>query len=403
MDSSPAQKLALVFSGGGAKGAFGVGVLRGLLTYAPDLKWDIVSGTSTGALITSLASLHFNDPAAVTDLERLYRTVRRKHIVRPNVHWYNLLCLLCRLPRGWYNAKPLRELIRKNLPRERLERLRNSPVAAIVNAVSLQTGDLILCTQPPHEAAMRTWFEDRARRRRRPVRVRFLPFEDFPKAMLASAAIPGAIEPVPDSRTVEGRRLREELVDGGVIDIAPLRAALAAGATHVVVVLMSPLQPPPEERPFDTLVKVAFRSIDLLTDEVLRGDVAGAREVNRLRRMAAGLLTDRKDFESRFGGENAKALEQLAERRAVEVAVIEPPKLMGDTLDFDTEVPAGWPGVLGEDRPLPIMEARYQCGIKVGVKAVQNDPDLKNLLDRFRPTPSTAPALAPEPRPLGPA
>ncbi len=49
--SSQKEKLALVFSGGGAKGAFGVGVLWELSRRRFSLRWDIVCGTSTGALI----------------------------------------------------------------------------------------------------------------------------------------------------------------------------------------------------------------------------------------------------------------------------------------------------------------------------------------------------------------
>jgi predicted acylesterase/phospholipase RssA len=411
MGESPGPKLALVFSGGGAKGAFGVGVLRGLLRHAPDLTWDIVSGTSTGALITPLAALHPSDPAAVTDLEALYRGVRKKDIVESNVVWHRILCLLCRLPRGWHHARPLRRLIRRNLPSARLGRLRESPVAAIVNAVSLQTGELILCTQETHRQRLEAWFDERRRQNRRPVRVRFLPFDQFPEAMVASSAIPGAIEPVLHRRPPQDGGGREELVDGGVIDIAPLRAAIAAGATHLVAILMSPLQPPPEERPFDNLVKVAFRSVDLLTDEVLRGDVEDARQVNRLHDLANRILADA----ANAGGEvrewmkdeaNLKKLRGWADRRPLQVAVIEPPMPLGDTLDFDSTVPPRWPGALGEEQELPIMEARYRCGVKAAAKAIETDPVLRGILEAFRrpspPPPAGVPARASEPQPSGP-
>lgn len=43
------------FEGGGSKGAYEAGVVDGLLTYGnpEDYTWDVVTGTSTGALNTS--------------------------------------------------------------------------------------------------------------------------------------------------------------------------------------------------------------------------------------------------------------------------------------------------------------------------------------------------------------
>ena len=46
-------KIALVISGGGAKGAFAIGVLKFFRTNTT-LNFDLVSGTSTGALISPL-------------------------------------------------------------------------------------------------------------------------------------------------------------------------------------------------------------------------------------------------------------------------------------------------------------------------------------------------------------
>ena len=50
-------KNALVISGGGAKGSFAVGVLKYILLNKPEIKFDIICGTSTGALITPYAAL----------------------------------------------------------------------------------------------------------------------------------------------------------------------------------------------------------------------------------------------------------------------------------------------------------------------------------------------------------
>src|SRR5258705_13858562 len=45
-----AGPLGLVLSGGGARAAYQVGVLRGLTRWLPDLRFDVVTGVSAGAL-----------------------------------------------------------------------------------------------------------------------------------------------------------------------------------------------------------------------------------------------------------------------------------------------------------------------------------------------------------------
>src|SRR5258705_13845536 len=44
-----AGPLGLVLSGGGARAAYQVGVLRGLTRWLPDLRFDVVTGVSAGA------------------------------------------------------------------------------------------------------------------------------------------------------------------------------------------------------------------------------------------------------------------------------------------------------------------------------------------------------------------
>jgi predicted acylesterase/phospholipase RssA len=69
-------KNALVISGGGAKGSFAVGVLKYILLNKPDIKFDIICGTSTGALITPYAAL-----GNIAALERIYTTMKTEDII----------------------------------------------------------------------------------------------------------------------------------------------------------------------------------------------------------------------------------------------------------------------------------------------------------------------------------
>src|SRR5437867_7599428 len=151
-------KLALVFSGGGAKGAFGVGVLCEIARREPTLRWDVVSGTSTGALIAPFAALALDDALALDELRTLYRNARKRRIVATNFGPLGILKALRDVPEGVYNLDPLGELIDRHLGPDRLRRLADSPVAAVVNSVCLQTGELALCTQERHRPTLEAWF-----------------------------------------------------------------------------------------------------------------------------------------------------------------------------------------------------------------------------------------------------
>ena len=158
------DRLALVFGGGGAKGAFGAGVLWGLLKQHPTLRWHVVSGTSTGALITPFAVLAAgqagppNDRAAMRDLRRLYVEARNDTIINSNFEWHELPRALIDLPTGLNNAGPLREQIERDIPPPRLQKILASDVVGLVNSVDLQTGELQLWTQRRHRPEIKEWF-----------------------------------------------------------------------------------------------------------------------------------------------------------------------------------------------------------------------------------------------------
>src|ERR1051326_7344038 len=68
----------LITSGGGAKGAFSVGVLRFLQNEKNINHFDFISGTSTGALIASLASV-----GKIDELNQVYLSTTNADILEP--------------------------------------------------------------------------------------------------------------------------------------------------------------------------------------------------------------------------------------------------------------------------------------------------------------------------------
>jgi NTE family protein len=181
------RPVAVAVGGGGVLGAAHVGVGYALehRKFVPDL----VVGTSVGALTGAIAAAH--PDRAAPWLDEVWSHLRRRDV-------FPLGYLTSRA--SIFTDRGLRRLIaRSGLP-SRIEQL---PVPFTAVAMDLLTGAEVGLDQG-----------------------------DLESALLASAAIPGALPPV----VREGRTL----VDGGLIAYVPVRAAERAGAASVVVLSTGP-------------------------------------------------------------------------------------------------------------------------------------------------------------------
>jgi NTE family protein len=193
--------VALVLSGGGAKGAWEAGAAVRLLERGLPIR--LVAGSSAGALNAAMLA-----DGRLDRLEALWRSVTREQVygLRPGVFFAGLLP-------GWltllaldgagslFDPAPLRELITGALD---LERVRASPRRLLVVTTDL-------ARRAPRVFDNATVSVD---------------------ALMAAAAVPGAFPPV----AVDGALL----VDGGLTGRAPVLEALEAGVpVGRVLVLLS--------------------------------------------------------------------------------------------------------------------------------------------------------------------
>ncbi|HEY3189670.1 MAG TPA: patatin-like phospholipase family protein [Solirubrobacteraceae bacterium] len=193
--------VALVFSGGGAKGAYEAGVALGLLTRGVPIR--LVAGSSAGALNAAMVA-----DGRVDKLDELWRGVTREQVYafRPSILFAGLLpgwLTLLTLDRAGslFDATPLRALIERALD---FDRVRASGVRLVVVTTDLERREKRL-------------FDNRT------VTV---------DALMAAAAVPGAFPPV----EIDGALL----VDGGLTARAPVLEALEAGVpVGRVIVVMS--------------------------------------------------------------------------------------------------------------------------------------------------------------------
>lgn len=123
-----AKKVALVLSGGGAKGAFQYRAEK----YAREeknYKWDIIAGVSVGALNGTMLAMENYER-----LDELWGTIKRSDIMTGKLNFWAVFKLLFGA-KSVYGNKPLRRLIQEEVDPN------NIKIDLRVGTVSLQTGE----------------------------------------------------------------------------------------------------------------------------------------------------------------------------------------------------------------------------------------------------------------------
>lgn len=287
---------ALVVSGGGSRGAFAVGAIEVLRERG--VAFDLVSGTSTGALIAPLVATD-----EIQLLRTIYTSVRTEDVIRQR----DPIEILLR--DAIYDSNPLWSLVNSFITPERYDAVLASAVEIFLTTVNLQSGDLAYWN-PRRDGAGGGPMERRA----------------FLRAILASASIPVLMPPV---RIREGG---DQHVDGGVREIAPLAIAIDEGATDLYAIVLAPEDEERDDDDFVFLVKTLMRTFGLFTQEGTLNDVAYARRVNqsvrylRQLRERAGELLSPEQVEALFDAPTTP--NPFADARLLNLHVIRPKRAL---------------------------------------------------------------------------
>ncbi|NVB38337.1 patatin-like phospholipase family protein [Pseudenhygromyxa sp. WMMC2535] len=322
--------VALVLSGGGARGAYEVGVLRYIRERLDvDTRFDVITGTSVGAINGAYIAATCDRPRAqARALARVWSQLTIDKVY--DFNWAQLR----KLPRalfgtrldqtphggrlgGLVDSSALEQLVREQIPWRRLtENLAAGHLQAFsVTATEIATG-------------ISTVFVQTGRRR----------VEPWPEGnnetvvstgitaahTLASAAIPVLFPAV----KVGG----QFFVDGALRQNTPLRPALRLGARRMLVIGLRHGESPSERRArqraeAETVYPNAFFLLGKLLNSLLLDKVeADLERIDRTNRMlAAG--------EAEFGGDFAERLSRSLDREdpwhSVETMVIQPSEDLG--------------------------------------------------------------------------
>lgn len=295
-----AGELAIVLSGGGAKGAFQVGVLDALI-QDKKVDFNISVGTSTGAI--QAAAVAQDD---IPRLIQFWTSIQKPDdIYRKRTG--KLLSILTGAP-ALYTAEPLKALLAQSIDEHKIK---TSGKRLRIGIVNLTNGEFKVVGENASNLA--DW-------------------------VYASCAMPFVFPPQ-DSRDALGNE--EQWVDGGVRDVTPLDAALNERPRAVLVVRASAPAAPKAPKKYGNLVSIGLRAVDILQNEVSTNDLKDVNLVNQLLNARDRLQLELKAL-NLSDLQIAKAMAPLqtaiAQYHLIPVKVIEPPQNLYDTLDFKPDL-----------------------------------------------------------------
>lgn len=233
---SPDQRgFALMMSGGGARAAYQMGVLRGIARRFPDFGPSILTGVSAGAINAAYLANHTGSfPEAISGLGRLWGGIRTEHIINisgpgiltGSVKWARRLLTggLLKDAKSLLDVTPLRELLEREIGQtDGIEtNIRNGKLDAFaITTTSYSTGQSVTWVQG---SDVDTW--DRPNRRAVHADVGV-------DHVLASASLPFFFPAVPINHATIGDGWYG---DGGIRLTAPLSPALHLGARKILAV-----------------------------------------------------------------------------------------------------------------------------------------------------------------------
>jgi NTE family protein len=277
-------RTALVLSGGGARGAYQAGVLAGLVEAGligdPDVRFDVLVGSSAGAINAAALASRADDPArGIERLAAAWRGIHAAQVYRTDVTalgrtgvrwaWDLTFGGVTRRVRAksLLDTTPLRAFLRAQVQFGRIE---PNIAAGHLDALAVVATDLhtsngvVFLHAPP---AVQPWTRRRWRIERTSVRADHL---------MASSAIPIFFPAV----EIEGRWYG----DGSIRNTAPLSPAINLGVDRIVAIGVSGPPPPgaADRRGLEapTIAQVAGVLLDAVMLDAIEVDVEHSERVN---------------------------------------------------------------------------------------------------------------------------
>ncbi len=276
-------RTALVLPGGGARGAFQVGVLKALAELLPRDSvnpFGIISGTSAGAVNSVvLASRAHQFRSAIAELEQVWGHFRCHHVyktdhltmLKSSLHWLTSIILggwLVGAPRSLLDNSPLRDLLSGTM---HFPRVQDAIDAGHLHALAITAAGYATARSTSFYEAhpeQQDWQRTRRLGRRTDLNLDHL---------MASIAVPMIFPPVQIGNEYFG--------DGAMRQATPLSPAVHLGADRILVIGIRDEvggKEPTEKQAPPSFAQIAGYMLDTLFMDGLYTDLERITRINEL-------------------------------------------------------------------------------------------------------------------------
>ena len=274
------MQTAVMLPGGGARGAYQVGVLKGIMSLMPEgFHFPIINGTSAGAINAAVLASHtLNQAHGIQRLEHFWSTIHCADIYRTD--GWTIARTLARVlgsvifgrlgvkpPRSLLDNRPLAELLKREL---HLDKIQPAIDAGALKGLSITASSydtaIAKCFYQAEEATI-PWHRTR--------RVGFSEAIGV-EHIMASTALPFLFPAQLIGNEYYG--------DGGLRMTAPLSPAIHLGADRILVIGTrdeSPIEVPGKPGDYPSMGELGGYMLDTLFMDTLMADLSRLRRINR--------------------------------------------------------------------------------------------------------------------------
>ncbi len=289
-----ASTTGLILTGGGARAAYQVGVLRAVHRIRQQAgapagnPYPVLAGTSAGALNAAALATDADDAdAGIAKLVRVWENMHVEHVyrtdsfgvIRMGARWLTMMSMgwaLARLrklrPRSLLDNAPLHKLLAEMIDLDRIERLvaDGHLKALAVSASSYTSGTHVTFYQS--EAEHQPWIRSNRIAVQAPLTMAHL---------LASAAIPFMFPAV----TLPMQGSYEWFGDGSMRQTAPISPAIHLGADRILVIGAGRMREPAGPRvmgtsPYPSIAQIGGHALSSIFLDALAVDAERLQRIN---------------------------------------------------------------------------------------------------------------------------
>ena len=285
--SVPNSSIGLILSGGGARGAYEVGVLTYIADALPNLlrRVRVITGSSVGAVNTIFLASHGATPESTHELARLWRSLTIDDML--SLSSMSALKLLGAAPlrllkiglrspaTGLLNAKGLWQKVSSQI---RWGRIHSNVTGGRFDAIAVAATDISTgCTHLFVDAAKNLGIDEPATISE----VLAIPTRLSLRHVLASAAIPLLFSPV---------QLRDRwYMDGGIRHNTPLSPALHLGAESLLIITVGGMRAPAALSGFPGIGQIVGKLLDSIFLDRVAFDLDRLSRINDIVEAATSL------------------------------------------------------------------------------------------------------------------